>query len=95
MLTKIEGVKESGHYRMATKHFLRAVSLMLLISPAVCHAQFEATACMPVNNITPSNQGMVSIDPVTWAPGHTYTVSITGGYPIALDQAYGLSLIHI
>ena len=62
---------------------------MFLTCATVCHAQFEATACMPVNNITPSSQGTVSIDPVTWAPGHTYTVSITGGYPIALDQAYG------
>jgi hypothetical protein len=66
--------------------FPLATTFIFLISGAVCHAQFEASTCALINDLPDdfyslNNYGL-SVNPLTWSPGHTYTVSIEGTYPI-------------
>jgi len=65
---------------------LPAITLNSLVFAALCHAQSQAHTCMPANDlpISPNTPGQYSIsfDPVAWTPGHTYTVSIKGAFPI-------------
>jgi hypothetical protein len=58
---------------------LLAMTFIFLACTAVCHAQYLASACMPTNDIPFDVQGpQLSVGNVL--PGHSYTVSITGGY---------------
>ncbi|MGA3133183.1 MAG: hypothetical protein ABSD59_20480 [Terracidiphilus sp.] len=50
---------------------------------SVSHAQFIVYGCMPGNTLQIENQGILTTDPVIWSPGHSYTVFISGTYPIA------------
>jgi pimeloyl-ACP methyl ester carboxylesterase len=63
----------------------QAVAVLCLLSAAVGHAQFSATACMPDNSLQIQDQGAITLTPDVWAPGHTYTVTINGTYPISDD----------
>jgi hypothetical protein len=63
----------------------QAVAVLCLLSASVGHAQFSATACMPDNTLLIQDQGAVTLTPDVWAPGHTYTVTINGTYPISDD----------
>ncbi|MGD0789490.1 MAG: hypothetical protein ABR898_16050 [Terracidiphilus sp.] len=70
---------------------LPAIALNFLVSAALCHARSEAHSCLPANSLpmSSSTQGeySISFDPVIWAPGHTYTVSIKGAFPIRMGPA--------
>src|SRR5208283_4226412 len=55
-----------------------ALAVICLACASVSRAQCVTA---PANNVTLQNQGVVMMDPVVWAPGHTYTVTITGIYP--------------
>ena len=64
---------------------VQAVGVMCVASAGVCHAQFIDVTCMPVNSLQIQDQGSVTIWPNIWAPGHSYTVSMHGTYPINGD----------
>jgi RHS repeat-associated protein len=61
----------------ASRPFLRAVMLLLLISPAFCHAQSICDG-WPFWGGGPS---ISSISPTTWIAGQTTTVTMTGYLP--------------
>ena len=71
---------------------LRAMTFLFLICAATCHAQAIIGGCMPTNDLTFNSQYQVTdpsgniiqttMDPVGWAPGKTYTVSIENGFPV-------------
>src|ERR1039458_5327340 len=71
--------------RALTGRAAHAVAMFCLACAAVGHAQFIDVTCMPVNSLQIQDQGSVTIWPNVWAPGHSYTVSMHGTYPINGD----------
>jgi pimeloyl-ACP methyl ester carboxylesterase len=59
------------------------LAIVILASTRFSHAQSLDFACMPDNSLQPEKEGLIYMDPVVWAPGHSYTVTITGTFPIA------------
>ncbi|MGA9669513.1 MAG: hypothetical protein WBQ94_09910, partial [Terracidiphilus sp.] len=67
---------------------LLAITFIFPACTAVCHAQWLVSACMPTNDIPFEIQGpQLSVRGVL--PGHSYTVSITGGYSIGNSIGIG------
>jgi pimeloyl-ACP methyl ester carboxylesterase len=61
------------------------LAILRLACASISHAQFIDFACMPDNSLQTDKEGLIYMDPVVWAPGHSYTVTITGTFPIAVN----------
>ena len=68
---------KTGSRSFATRTVL-GLAVLCLACPSASRAQCVSA---PANSVTLQDQGTVSIYPFVWAPGHSYTVTITGTYP--------------
>ncbi len=68
---------KTGSRSFATRTVL-GLAVLCLACASVSRAQCVSA---PANSVTLQDQGTVSIYPFVWAPGHSYTVTITGTYP--------------
>ena len=69
------------------------LGLAILCVPRTASAQatWYAEGCLPDNWMSlplPSTYHMPDLEPVVWAPGHTYTVTIPGAIPVYDGYGY-------
>ncbi|HTW44248.1 MAG TPA: hypothetical protein VMD58_01775, partial [Acidobacteriaceae bacterium] len=71
------------------------MTAMTLLGTSLSHAQQSVgVLCMPNNDLTDPYINLPQMDPVAWAPGGTYTVTINGTFPVGNPDLPGCTDVY-